>query len=275
TVRRVVDETEAGFAQLNKNIREMSKELPIGANELDNLMSVAGRMGIRGVDNLTKFTDTIAKLQMTTDIVGEDAAAALAQLLNVMDEAPANIDRVGSTIVDLGNNFAATEMNIVNMATRIAGAGRLVGLSTADVLGLATALAQAGVRAEMGGSAISRVMINMSQAVANGSKEVRTFAEVAGMSTRQWVDQFRTDPVRAIEAFIRGLRRMDDAGQNVFATLEAVGMTEIRTRDALLRLVGASDKMSEAIDRANRAWQQNIALTNEVEEALNTTGAQT
>ena len=275
TVRRVVDETEAGFAQLNKNIREMSKELPIGANELANLMSVAGRMGIRGVDNLTKFTDTIAKLQMTTDIVGEDAAAALAQLLNVMDEAPANIDRVGSTIVDLGNNFAATEMNIVNMATRIAGAGRVVGLSTADVLGLATALAQAGVRAEMGGSAISRVMINMSQAVANGSKEVRTFAEVAGMSTRQWVDQFRTDPVRAIEAFIRGLRRMDDAGQNVFATLEAVGMTEIRTRDALLRLIGASDKMSEAIDRSNRAWQQNIALTNEVEEALNTTGAQT
>ena len=275
TVRRVVDETEAGFAQLNKNIREMSKELPIGANELANLMSVAGRMGIRGVDNLTKFTDTIAKLQMTTDIVGEDAAAALAQLLNVMDEAPANIDRVGSTIVDLGNNFAATEMNIVNMATRIAGAGRVVGLSTADVLGLATALAQAGVRAEMGGSAISRVMINMSQAVANGSKEVRTFAEVAGMSTRQWVDLFRTDPVRAIEAFIRGLRRMDDAGQNVFATLEAVGMTEIRTRDALLRLVGASDKMSEAIDRANWAWRQNTALTNEVEEALNTTGAQT
>lgn len=275
TVRRVVDETEAGFAQLNKNIREMSRELPIGANELANLMSVAGRMGIRGVDNLTKFTDTIAKLQMTTDIVGEDAASALAQLLNVMDEAPANIDRVGSTIVDLGNNFAATEMSIVNMATRIAGAGRVVGLSTSDVLGLATALAQAGVRAEMGGSAISRVMINMSQAVANGSKEVHTFAKVAGMSTRQWVDQFRTDPVRAIEAFIRGLRRMDDAGQNVFATLEAVGMTEIRTRDALLRLIGASDKMSEAIDRSNRAWQQNIALTNEVEEALNTTGAQT
>lgn len=275
TVRRVVDESEAGFAQLNKNIREMSKELPIGANELANLMSVAGRMGIRGVDNLTKFTDTIAKLQMTTDIVGEDAAAALAQLLNVLDEAPANIDRVGSTIVDLGNNFAATEMSIVNMATRIAGAGRVVGLSTSDVLGLATALAQAGVRAEMGGSAISRVMINMSQAVANGSKEIHTFAEVAGMSTRQWVDQFRTDPVRAIEAFIRGLRRMDDAGQNVFATLEAVGMTEIRTRDALLRLIGASDKMSEAIDRSNRAWQQNIALTNEVEEALNTTGAQT
>jgi hypothetical protein len=36
-----------------------------------------------------------------------------------------NIDRLGATIVDLGNNFATTEADIVNFASRIAGAGNI------------------------------------------------------------------------------------------------------------------------------------------------------
>lgn len=274
-VRRTVDASEAEFAQLAENIRMLSKQIPISANALAELMGMAGRMGIRGVTELTRFTETIAKLSIATDIVGEQSAEKLAQLLNIMGEAPANIDRVGSAITDLGNKFATNEQAIVDMSMRLAGAAQVIGMSTADVLGLAAALSQAGVRAEMGGSALSRVMISMAQSVANNTRDLRTFARVAGMSAQQFANMFRTAPLQAIEAFIVGLRRMDEAGQNVFDVLEEVGMTEIRTRDALLRLLGAADKLSYAIETSNRAWRENIALNREVQTALNTTGAQT
>ena len=39
---------------------------------------------------------------------------------------------LGSVIVDLGNNFATTEADIVSMATRLASTGEITGLGGAD-----------------------------------------------------------------------------------------------------------------------------------------------
>ena len=47
-------------------------------------------------------------------------------------------------------------------------------------------------------------------------------------------------------------------------TLGKLGYKEVRTRDALLRMTGASGMLSEALGTANTAWsEKNVALTNE------------
>ena len=53
---------------------------------------------------------------------------------------------------NLGNNFATTEKPIMEMAHRMAGAGKQVGLTEAQVLGFAAALSSVGIEAQMGGS---------------------------------------------------------------------------------------------------------------------------
>jgi len=72
-----------------------------------------------------------------------------------------NTERLASTIVNLGNNLATTEAEINNMALRIAGAGKVIGLTEPQVLAWAGALSSVGIEAQMGGSAISRMMINV------------------------------------------------------------------------------------------------------------------
>src|SRR5690606_1652782 len=269
-VRKTVDASEAEFRQLEQALRDMSTQTRTSASDLALIMSTAGQLGVRGADNLTKFTRTIDMLQVATNIVGQEGAQALAQFMNIMQENLGNVDRVGAAITELGNNFAATEADILNMAQRLAGAGKTVGLTTADVLGLATALSAVGIRAEMGGSALSRVLINMSQAVETNDERLREFARTAGMSTRAFADAFRRDPVQALRAFIEGLRRLDSEGKNVFATLENVGASEIRVRDTVLRLFQASDLLADAVERSNRAWEENIALTEEFERFMGT-----
>src|SRR5690606_8150976 len=235
-VRKTVDASEAEFRALERNLRQMSLETRTGVNELAVIMGVAGQLGIRGVENLTNFTRVIDQLTVATTLTGEEGAQNLARLMNIMQESMGNVDRLGAAIVDLGNNFATTETEILNMSLRIAGAGKTIGLTTSEVLALATALSDVGIRAEMGGSAISRVMINMANAVAQGGSTLREFARVANVSTREFARIFREDPIRAIEMFIRGLERLDRQGKNVFAVLENVGASEIRVRDTLLRL---------------------------------------
>lgn len=56
--------------------------------------------------------------------------------------------KLGSVIVALGNNFATTESDIVQMATRLAASGELAGLSEAQIMALSTAMSSVGIEAE-------------------------------------------------------------------------------------------------------------------------------
>jgi len=273
-VRKTVDASEAEFRQLEQEVRRMSTQTRTSANDLAVIMGVAGQLGIRGVENLTAFTRTIDQLTIATNLTGEQGAQDLARFMNIMQESVGNVDRLGASIVDLGNNFATTEAEILSMATRIAGAGKTVGLTTQEVLALATAMSSVGIRPEMGGSAISRVLIEMANAVEKGGARLREFARVANMSAREFADAFRSDPIQALQAFINGLERLDRQGENVFVILESVGASEIRVRDTLLRLFQASGLLTDAVRRSNRAWEENVALTEEVAKRNQTAASQ-
>ena len=85
-----------------------------------------------------------------------------------MDQA--QFGNLGATLVDLGNNFATVESDIMNMSLRLAAAGKQVGLTEPQILGFAAALSSVGVRAEMGGSAFSKALINMEVAAETGGQ---------------------------------------------------------------------------------------------------------
>ena len=82
-----------------------------------------------------------------------------------------DFDRLGATIVDLGNNLATTEKEIVDMSMRIAGAGAQVGMTEAEIMSFSGALSSVGIEAEAGGSAFSTLISNMSLAVQQGGDE--------------------------------------------------------------------------------------------------------
>jgi TP901 family phage tail tape measure protein len=174
-----------------------------------------------------------------------------------------DFDRLGSTIVALGNNLATTESEIVDMGLRIAGAGKQVGLTEAEILSFAGALSSVGIEAEAGGTAFSRVMVDIANAAASGGEELDGFAKVAGMSAEDFRTAFEEDAAGAIVAFVGGLQRVSASGENVFAVLESLGLADIRVRDALLRMAGAGDVLTDALDIGTRAWEENIALTDE------------
>ena len=69
-----------------------------------------------------------------------------------------DFDRLGATIVDLGNNLATTEKEIVDMSMRIAGAGAQVGMTEAEIMSFSGALSSVGIEAEAGGSAFSTLI---------------------------------------------------------------------------------------------------------------------
>lgn len=276
-VQKTVDASAAEYDQLANNIQKMATETASSANDIAGVMEIAGQLGITGVDGLTTFTKTMVELGDTTNLSAEDAATALARFMNITGENSTDVDKLGSAIVDLGNNFATSESEIVEMSTRLASAGTIAGLSSTDILALATAMSSVGIQAEAGGTAMSQTLKTIANSVADfkdGEEEsLYAIADVAQMKAADFARAWETDPITAIHAFISGLSDMKDNEENVFAMLEDMGMKGIRQSNMLQSLALASNMLGDAVKTSSEAYKENTALTAEAEKRYGTMAA--
>ena len=266
TVDEVVDANGTvtySYEKLEKGIRDMAKQMPSSANEIAGVAEAAGQLGIKTEDILS-FTETMLMLGDSTNLSSQDAATSLARLANITGMLPKDFSRLGATIVDLGNNLATTEAEIVNMAMRLAGAGTQVGMSEAEILSLSGALSSVGIEAEAGGSAFSKVMINMQLAAEKGGGSLDQFAEVAGVSAKQFAKAYKEDATEALMMFIDGLASSEERGISAIKVLDDMDIKEVRLRDSLLRAANAFGVFSEALSIGSKAWEENTALTGSI-----------
>ncbi|MGI6508416.1 MAG: phage tail tape measure protein, partial [Saccharofermentanales bacterium] len=132
-VRKTVEATEEQYAALEEGIRSMAMEIPASAAEIAGIAEMAGQLGIQ-TDNIIGFTRVMADLGNATNLTGEEAATTFAQFANITKMDQGDFDKLGSSIVALGNNFATTEADIAQMGKNLAAAGTQVGMSQADIM---------------------------------------------------------------------------------------------------------------------------------------------
>ncbi|ENZ6557765.1 phage tail tape measure protein, partial [Enterococcus hirae] len=314
------------YSDLEKGLRDLAKELPSSHEEIAGVAEAAGQLGIQ-TDNVVSFTKTMIDLGESTNMSAETAATSLARFANITQMSQKDFNKLGSVIVDLGNNLATTESEITEMGLRLAGAGKQIGMSQGDILGFAAALSSVGIEAEAGGSAFSKVMVQMQLAVEKGigafeplkkmvseqgvswekfvhavtwggkeltdiSKKMalptselkkmykeaseatgilHNFADVTGRTGEEFAELFKNNPSQAIIEFVKGLKESEKHGTSAIKVLDDMDIKEVRLRDSLLRAANASDIFEGAIQRGNKAWKQNTALTDEANKRYETT----
>ena len=269
-VFKTVEGTPEQLAAISDGIKQLSTEIPLTTTELAGIAEAAGQLGI-ATDDVLDFTRVMAALGVSTNLSSEQAAMSLAKFANITRMSSDDFERLGSTVVALGNNFATTEADIVNLGANLAASGALVGISEANIMGLAAAMSSLGVEAQAGGTAMSKMMRSFEIMTATGADELESFAAVAGMTAAEFTEKWGDDAVGATAAFIEGLGGIQDEGGSVAAMLADLNVTESRQADMLLRLAGSGGKLTEALTMSNAAWEENAALMNEAEKFYGTT----
>ena len=272
-VTKTVDGTPQQLAKIDDGLKNLAQTTSSTYQDIAHYAELAGQMGIP-TDSIVGFTKTITELGDTTNLVGEEAAQSIAKFSNVMvsqsKKTNTYYSRLGSTIVDLGNKFSTTESDIMDMATRLGVAGKMVGLNSNQVLGLSTALSSLGIEAAAGGSSVSKMLKKIDLAVSTGDKNLSKFAEVSGMTSQQFQKAWGEDAAGTFLKFVEGIGKSSD----ITKTLNDLGITEIKQAQSMGALAQSSDVLANALNVSKNAWNSNTAMANEAEKRYATLKSQ-
>lgn len=263
-------EAEIRYQHIANALRELSTTVPTTAEELAKIAELAGQMGV-GEKDIVNFTKQMVDFGNATNITAEEAAQEIAQIYNVIGKGGdfSDLENLLSTIVELGNNSATTEKDIVEMFRNIASASSRVGLTESQMVALATTLSSLGLD-KGGASAISNIMTQIDMAVDTNSKKLYEWADAAGMSTAKFKEAWNEDAAGAMASLLENLKQTVDAGGNLNAVFEDLGIKELRRVDTMGRLVNAQNVYANSLQMAASAYKEGNALSEEAEKRYRT-----
>lgn len=279
-VAKTTDLAGSAFAKANsplaafgEGIRALSMRIPVNANDLARLAELGGQLGIE-VPNLLEFTEVMANLGVATNMGADEAATGLARFTNIMGTGQDQFERLGSIVVDLGNNLATTESEILTFGLRLAPIGASVGLTEEEVLGLAGALTQLGIPAERGGTALQRFFLDMKGAVDSGGDSLESFASAARVSVDEFVEAFERSPAEAFQMILKGLNDIEEEGGSAAGVLSDIGVIQQRSIQVLLAASNGWESVGDAIGIANEAGAEGTALQEEAARRYGSSASQ-
>lgn len=252
-MRKTVEGTEEQFEELREAAIEFSNTHVTTAEQVLEIEAMGGQLGI-AVEDLKEFATTVSNLDIATNIDADTLAEELGQLSSIMDFTADEYDNFADSLVRLGNNEPALESAIMDITSRIGSQASILGMSADQVLAYSTALAATGQNSEAAGTALSKTMAQIETAVSKGGDSLNGFAQIAGMSADEFADAWENDAAGAIQAFIEGLKKVDSSGGSVDATLQDLGITAVRQKQALEGLTQTTDVLDDALVMSADAW---------------------
>lgn len=271
-VKKTTDLSKKEMNQMSKEITNMSNTMPFAATEVAGVAEAAGQLGVKKKD-ITGFTKTMLNMSVATDMTSDEAATNFAKFANAAGMPMSKVDRLGSSVVALGNSTASTESDLVEMGQRLAGAGSQAGFSADQIMGLAAAMSSVGIKSEAGGSAMTQIFNKMTKAAANGGDELNSFAQTSGMSADEFAQTWENNPTKALQAFVAGLSNTKGGAAGVVQALDEVGIKGIREADTMRRLANNHEVLDKALKTSSEGWKENTALSKEAQTRYETLGS--
>jgi TP901 family phage tail tape measure protein len=266
-VRKTTGLTGDELEQLKDKLKDMSISIAGSSlSDLNEIAAIAGRLGITGVDNLASFTAAIAKVHIAMDdIPAEEAAERIARILHVFKLGTGDALRFASAVNKLDDTSTASGRHILDLTRRLSGPANNLGLTADQTAALSATLLDAGINAEVAGTAFTTVFKKM-------QKDPETFAKVARKSATEFAKTMEKNPIQALKQVALGLRRLNGAGQ--INALDAMGLKATRSSAAFQQFASTVDTLDGNLANASREMRTMASIEREVGIQAQTTKAQ-
>ncbi|OOY07363.1 phage tail tape measure protein [Thioclava sp. F36-7] len=168
-VKKVVNfKTPEEYKAFEKQLMDLSTQVPISVNGLAAIAAAAGQAGIAGKD-LTKFTEAAAKVGTAFDISADEAGAGMAKLMTGMGMSIDEVVSLSDAMNYLSNSQASSAAEILDVMKRVGATAKQYGYSAKEVAALSSAMIASGAPAEVAATSFR----NMGRALTKGESATK------------------------------------------------------------------------------------------------------
>jgi TP901 family phage tail tape measure protein len=275
-VRKYTGQSMEEVMEMNEDFKKIDTRTP--RKHLNELAESAGRLGITSKDSIEEFVDAADKISVALgDDLGDDAIDKVGKLAMAFGED----DRLGlrgamlatgSAINELAQNSSASAGYLVEFTARVAGVGKQVGLTQAQIMGFGAVMDENMQKDEMASTAFSQLLTKM-------STDTKTFAKMAGVDLKTFSNLVKTDINTAVLTLMDNLKSkggfdqlgkmfgdMGLDGTRAVAVLSTMAdkIDDVRSRQEI-----ATNAYKEATSVIEEFDVQNTTIQGDIEKAKN------
>lgn len=219
---------------------------------LEDLLNIGAALGQLGV---VVNKDTIAAIDVLNVALGgelgnsaEEVATKIGTLRNLLvDMQTGDIAndylRLGNVLNGLGATGAATADVVQDFASRIAGTGQALGLTTPQILGLSAAMQEANIGVERGGTGIKKVLTEIVRAP-------EAFAKTLNIPVADFKKLVETDLFGAFQLVIQKVKETSATKTDMIQTLDTLKISGEGEVEVFQKLSGSLDNVKKRVEES-------------------------
>lgn len=284
-MQKSVQGTAPQMARLKQEIKELSNNLGVSANELMKTAAAAGSFGVATSD-LAKFTEVATQMSRVFNISGEEVAQSLANIQKAFQfENTEQLQTFADNLAKLGEVANASEDEMLSVVETVSTAANQFGLSATQTTALASSFLALGRSPSEASKSIKTLLQKLSTAETQ-SKGFQQALESIGLSANQLAQDIREKPQTALDEFLQTIKGLDETtqanvlqdlfGDNVGTQIQAVVANLGEYQNALKAVANEQDATGKLADKFGDSVEtvagEFAKLKNTVQNTLGTLG---
>ena len=267
-VRKFTGLADEKVRDLNKDFKEMDTRT--AREQINQLAGSAGRLGKQAKKDIMEFVEGADMINVALgEDLGEGAVEKIGKLAMAFGEDKKKglkgaMLSTGSAINELVQNSSANAGYLVDFTARVAGFGKQLGLTQAQIMGFGTVMDENLLRDEMAATAFGNMLTKM-------QTDTEKFAKIAGMNVKEFTDLLNKDANTAVLTLADSLKKADP--QTMMKMLDSMGLDGSRAVGVLSTLADKIDDVRKHQDRATRAYAEATSVQKEFDIMNNTVQA--
>jgi len=204
---------------------------------------------VRQSRDLQDLSKVFVDMSHATGESSEGLAQSLTNLQKVMGT-PINEQqsrRYADTFTYLAAQTNISAQGLMDFTAQLAPVAKSLGMNTREVAGFATAFTQAGQEGGAAATAFTKVTGDMLKSLQSGSPELATYANIVGMTSRQFRELAKDD---STEAVVRVFEALSNNTRTATADLNRLGLDGPRTFRAITALTNQPGGIRAALGLA-------------------------
>ena len=264
-VRKYTGMTADQVRDLNEELKRMDTRT--SREQLNQLAGSAGRLGLQSKKDIMEFVEAADMIGVALgDDLGDGAVDKIGKLAMAFGEDDRKglkgaMLSTGSALNELAQNSSAQAGYLVDYTARVAGFGKQLGLTQAQIMGFGAVMDENLLRDEMAATAFGNMLTKM-------QTDTEKFAKIAGKDVKEFSDLLRKDANAAILTLADSLKAADP--QNMMKMLDDMGLDGSRAVGVLSTLADKIDDVRKHQARATEAYEKATSVQGEF-NTMNTT----